>query len=198
MQGNEKIWGYEFEKNKSLQPGQLLLSEPFMEDENFRRTVVLLCEHHPENGTVGIILNKAIKLRLEELVENFPPFKGKVFLGGPVGTDSLQFLHSLGDELEGTIRLSEHLYWGGNFEQLKLMIKEGKVGVNDVRFYLGYSGWSVGQLEEEMKSNSWIIAKASFKYVFQTPADMLWKEVMQNMGGVYQTMSGYPENPSFN
>lgn len=198
MQGNEKIWGYEFEKNKSLQPGQLLLSEPFMEDENFRRTVVLLCEHHPENGTVGIILNKTIKLRLEELVENFPPFKGKVFFGGPVGTDSLHFLHSLGDELEGTIRLSEHLYWGGNFEQLILMIKEGKVGANDVRFYLGYSGWSVGQLEEEMKSNSWIITKASYKYVFQTPAEMLWKEVMTNMGGVYQTMSGYPENPSFN
>ncbi|MBL0309243.1 MAG: YqgE/AlgH family protein [Bacteroidetes bacterium] len=198
MLENKKTWNYEFEKNKSLQPGQMLLSEPFMDDDNFRRSVILLCENDSENGTVGLILNRGLQVALNELDNDFPMFKGKVWFGGPVATDTLQFLHSLGDELEGTIRLSEHLYWGGNFEQLKLLIKEGKVGVNDVRFYLGYSGWSVGQLEEEMKSNSWIVAKASYKYVFQTPIESLWKDIMKDMGGVYNTMSGYPENPMFN
>lgn len=198
MQPNDQVWSYEFERNKVLQAGVMILSEPFLEDENFRRTVVLICEHHPENGTVGLILNKKIKLRLNELVENFPDINGKVYFGGPVSTDTLMFLHSLGDELEGTIRLSEHLYWGGNFEQLKGMIKQGKAGINDVHFFLGYSGWSVGQLEDELKENSWIVTKASYKYVFQTSPDELWKSVMKNMGGVYQTMSGYPENPALN
>lgn len=198
MEENEKIWGYEFERTKQLNAGQLLLSEPFMHDENFKRTVVLICEHNTTNGTVGLIVNKPINLKLAEIVEEFPPFKGKVFLGGPVGTDTLQFLHSLGDEIEGSIKLSDHLYWGGNFEQLKLMIKEGKIQANDIRFYLGYSGWAVGQLEQELKDNSWIINKATYKDIFQTPYDGLWREVMKNMGGIYSTMAGYPENPTLN
>jgi len=198
MADDEKIWGYEFEKDKGIKQGSLLLSEPFMMDENFRRTVVLVCEHNFENGTIGIILNKPIKLRMNEVVEDFPPFKGKLYLGGPVGTDTMQFLHSLGDEIEGTVKLSEHLYWGGNFEQLKLLIKEGKIGPDDVHFFLGYSGWGVGQLEEEMKSNSWIVAKATHQHIFQTAPDDLWKAVMKNMGGLYDTMAGYPEDPLLN
>src|SRR5436309_3251192 len=109
MADKEKIWSYEFEKDKELKAGQMLLSEPFMFDENFRRTVVLICDHTIESGTVGLILNKPVNLKLNELIEDFPPFSGKVFLGGPVGTDGLQFLHSLGDELEGSVKLNEHL-----------------------------------------------------------------------------------------
>ncbi|HWB64373.1 MAG TPA: YqgE/AlgH family protein, partial [Chitinophagales bacterium] len=115
MVDDDKIWSYEYEKSKGLKQGQLLLSEPFMLDENFRRTVVLVCEHTAENGTVGLILNKPVNLRLNEVVEGFPAFDTKVYLGGPVGTDTLQFLHCMGDEIEGGIQLAENLYWGGNF-----------------------------------------------------------------------------------
>jgi putative transcriptional regulator len=198
MVENDKIWSYEFEKSKELKAGQLLLSEPFMPDENFRRTVVLVCEHNPENGTVGLIINKPINLKLNDVVEDFPPFKGKLFLGGPVGTDTLQFLHALGDQVEGSVQLSDKLYWGGNFEQLKLLIRDEKVKPNEIRFYLGYSGWEIGQLDNELKDNSWIITKATNQHIFQTRHEMLWREVMKNMGGVYSTMAGYPENPAFN
>ena len=110
MAEQDIIWSYEFEKNKTLKPGQLLLSEPFMYDENFKRTVVLICEHNLTNGTVGLILNKPINLRLNELVENFPPFNEPVFLGGPVGAETIQFLHAS----EGKIEDSILIYKKGN------------------------------------------------------------------------------------
>lgn len=207
---DERIWGYEFERHKGIRAGQLLLSEPFMFDENFRRTVVLICEHSEETGTVGLIVNKPVKLRLNEIIDEFPPFKGKMFLGGPVGTDTIQFIHTVGDMMEGSIKIAEGLYWGGNFEQLKILVEDGnkarkkegenvlRITADDIHFYLGYSGWSQGQLEEELRNNSWIIADATQQYIFQIPPDNLWKEVMKNMGGVYDTMSGYPENPMLN
>jgi putative transcriptional regulator len=159
---------------------------------------VLICEHTTENGTVGLILNKPINLRLNDVVEGFPRFEGKIFLGGPVGTDTLQFIHSLGNKIENSIQLAENIFWGGNFEQLKSMMEDRMVQPNEVRFYLGYSGWGVGQLDEEMKSNSWILEPATHQQIFQTNYDLLWKETLKKMGGVYSTMAGYPENPGLN
>lgn len=198
MDENENVWSYEFEKGKGVTPGKLLLSEPFMFDENFRRTVVLVCEHTEDNGTVGLILNKPINLRLNDVVEGFPPFKGKIFLGGPVGTDTMQFIHKLGDKIENSLKLADNLYWGGNFDQLKTMMASGEVMPEDVRFFLGYSGWSPGQVEDELKDNSWIIADASSQYLFDVPHEVLWKNIMKELGGVYTTMAGYPENPTLN
>lgn len=195
---DEKIWSYEFEREKEIVPGQLLLSEPFMFDENFKRTVVLVCEHTEENGTVGLILNKPINLRLNDVVAGFPPFKGKVFLGGPVGTDTLQFVHSLGNKIENSLQLTDKIYWGGNFEQLKEMMSNGEVHPDEVRFFLGYSGWSPNQLREEMETNSWIVSQAKWQYLFKNDYNTLWKDVMQQMGGVYTTMAKYPESPILN
>jgi putative transcriptional regulator len=147
---------------------------------------------------VGVILNKPVNLRLNDVVEGFPPFKGKLFLGGPVGTDTLQFIHSLGEEIEGSVKLSEHLYWGGDFGELIRLVKNGQVKPDDVRFYLGYSGWETGQLQQELEDNSWIIATGNYRHIFQSDHTQLWKNVMKEMGGVYETMAGYPENPILN
>lgn len=198
MDDKDNVWSYEFEKGKGVKAGKLLLSEPFMFDENFRRTVVLVCEHTQENGTVGLILNKPINLRLNDVVEGFPPFKGKIFLGGPVGTDTMQFVHGLGDRIENSLKLADGLYWGGNYDQLKEMMANGEITTEHVRFFLGYSGWSSGQLDEELKDNSWIIADANAHHIFDTPHEHLWKIIMKEMGGVYTTMAGYPENPTLN
>ncbi|MES2619456.1 MAG: YqgE/AlgH family protein [Bacteroidota bacterium] len=198
MDGNEKIWSYEFEKDKTITAGQLLLSEPFMFDENFKRTVVLVCEHNEENGTVGLILNKPVNLKLNDVVEGFPSFNAKVFLGGPVGTDTLQFVHSLGNKIEDSVQLTTGLYWGGNFEQMKLMLETGQIQAEQIRFFLGYSGWGPDQLVQEMKVNSWIVSPGKSKYIFKADFNHLWKTVMTEMGGIYNTMAGYPENPMLN
>ncbi len=194
----EKIWSYEFEKQKGLSGGQLLLSEPFMFDDNFRRTVVLICSHDEENGTVGLVLNKLTGLQLNDVLDDFPTLKAPVFLGGPVGADTVQFIHSIGDEIEGSIQLSEHLYWGGNFEQLRSLIASGRATADNVHFYLGYSGWSPGQLLQEMQESTWIVANATSNYIFRSDMNGLWKEVMKNMGAIYAVMADYPENPILN
>lgn len=192
------MWSYELEKGKVIQPGTLLLAEPFMFDENFRRTVVLICNYNKLEGVVGLILNKPIDLRLTDVIDDFPPFKAKMYLGGPVGTDTLQFLHAMGEDIEGTVKLNDHLYWGGNFEQLRSMIHAGQVRETDVKFFLGYAGWAFEQLHQELRDNSWIVSRATHRHVFSSDDLNLWKSVMKEMGGIYETMAGYPESPILN
>jgi putative transcriptional regulator len=199
MSEEKKIWSYEWEKDKPLQAGQVLLSEPFMWDENFRRTVALICRHNHEEGTTAQILNRPIKIKLQDIVDNFPPdFPATLNLGGPVGTDLIQILHSLGSKLEGSEELCKGVYWGGNFEQLKKLIRNGEISPQHVRFYVGYSGWSEGQLLQEMKDDSWILAPASHSLVFNEKPETVWKNTMTGMGGIYETMAKYPENPILN
>ena len=194
-----QIWNFEFERGKPLQPGSLLLSEPFMWDENFRRTVILVCRHHSVEGTSGVILNKPVKLELEDLLENFPKgFGGKLYLGGPVGTDMIQMVHTMGHKLTDSQKLCEGVYWGGNFDQLRKLIRQGEITRNHVRFYIGYSGWDAKQLQDEIKDNSWIIAQARHEYIFNEDPDSVWRKIMTDMGGLYQTMASYPENPNLN
>jgi len=200
MQNNEddKTWSGELEKKKKLQPGSLLLAEPFMIDENFKRTVVLICEHSPSNGTLGLIINKPINLRIEDVVDNFPDFKTRLYLGGPVGTDTMQFIHTVGEKISGSIPLTDTLFWGGDFDTLQLLISTKQIDNSQVRFFLGYAGWSYDQLMEEIADNSWIITDVKNKYIFGEREDTIWQRIMNDLGGVYKQMAAYPENPQLN
>ena len=193
------VWSHDNEKGKPLQAGSLLLSEPFMWDENFRRTVILVCRHHSIEGTSGVILNKPVQLNLEDLIENFPKgFDGKLYLGGPVGTDMIQMVHTMGHKITDSMKLAEGIWWGGNFDQLRKLIRQGEITSQHVRFYVGYSGWDARQLQDEIKDNSWIIAQAKHEYIFNDDPDGIWRKVMNDMGGLYQTMASYPEDPNLN
>jgi len=180
------------------QKGVLLLSEPFMLDPNFKRSVVFLSEHNEEDGTVGFILNKSMNMTLEEVMPDVDNFKAELFYGGPVQPDTLHFLHNLGDLLEGSVHVIDDVYWGGNFEELKVMIQQKVVSPDNFKFFLGYSGWSPGQLEDELKEKSWIITKAISDYVFKNMPQSLWKKVLQNMGGEYKLIATFPEDPTLN
>ncbi len=199
MAENVPVWNFDFEKNKPLQAGSILLSEPFMWDDNFRRTVIMVCKHHSIEGTTGVILNRPVQLELEDLLESFPKgFAGKLYLGGPVGTDMIQILHTMGDKLNGSQKMCDGVYWGGDFNQLKKLIRQGEITNKHVRFYIGYSGWDAKQLQDELKDNSWIISSARHDYIFDNAPDLLWKKIMNEMGGIYHTMASYPENPNLN
>ena len=198
-ENNTPVWNYDFEKGKPLQAGSILLSEPFMWDENFKRTIILVCRHHSVEGTSGLILNKPVQLELEDLLESFPKgFAGKLYLGGPVGTDLIQILHTVGDKLTGSQKLCDGVYWGGDFNQLKKLIRQGEITNRHIRFYIGYSGWDAKQLQDELKDNSWIISSARHGYIFDDEPDSLWRKIMNDLGGLYQTMASYPENPNLN
>jgi putative transcriptional regulator len=178
--------------------GRILIAEPFLPGSYFNRSVVLLVSHN-EKGAVGFILNKKIDFPLNEIITDFPEFKSEISIGGPVNTDTVYFIHSLGTDLPGSVYVSDNLYWGGDFEELKRRINLGLVGPNQVRFFLGYSGWDKGQLEEELNENSWLVSDISRKDIMDKPSQKyMWIEVVRNLGGKYLLWEHFPENPSLN
>jgi len=180
-----------------LKKGKLLLAEPFMRDPNFKRAVVLICEHNDE-GTIGFTLGREIGMTVNNAVDGLGDFDAPLFLGGPVQRDTLHFIHDLGDEIEDSIKIADGIYWGGDFEQVKTLIANGEIGKENIRFFLGYSGWSPGQLEDEMEEHSWLFHNANHDLVFTTNFDDVWQLALQEKGGNYAIMASYPEDPTLN
>lgn len=180
-----------------IKTGNVLLAEPFMLDPNFKRSAVILCEHSDE-GSIGFIMNKPIKMRVDHLIEDFPDFDSEVFFGGPVQTDTIHYVHNVGDLLEDSVRVTEKLFWGGDFEKLKFLISSKLIQPSNIRFFIGYSGWSEGQLLDEMSLGSWIIAEMHPDYLFNSAPDMLWQEVLEKKGDTYSVIAQIPEVQSWN
>ncbi|MEL6192925.1 MAG: YqgE/AlgH family protein [Bacteroidota bacterium] len=177
--------------------GRYLISEPFMADSNFQRTVVLLVEHG-EQGSLGFVLNRKLKVKIGEVVEDLGTINSPVFMGGPVEQNSLHYVHRLGDKINGSREVYKGLYWGGNFEELSRLIQMGMVQNDDILFFIGYSGWSPGQLEEELERKSWIIAPENPDFIFRETHKELWRDILKSMGDKYQIISNYPQDPRLN
>ena len=190
-----------FEYDKDLpepEKGDFLLSEPFLNDPNFERTVILVCEHNDE-GTFGLVMNKLSDLQLNDVLEEEVTFPTYLNIGGPVEQNTLHFVHRLGQTIDGSIQLNGDLYWSGDFEQVKFLMNSGLVAAEDIQFYLGYSGWASGQLRGEMDSSSWFVRKgATAKEIFDLESDILWKSILREMGGKYKVFSNYPSDPRLN
>jgi putative transcriptional regulator len=184
--------------SKTPQTGNLLISEPFLQDENFVRSVVLLCEHNSE-GSFGLVLNKPSILHLSELVEELSFLESEIFVGGPVEQNTLHFIYFGEKKLDGSISIGEDLWWGGNFEDLVINLKNGSMLPDSIRFFIGYSGWGSGQLSDELSENTWIISdnKIDAEVLRNTP-DELWRSVLKNMGGEFKIMANYPLDPRLN
>jgi len=176
--------------------GKLLIAEPFLGDPNFERSVVLLCEHN-EQGSFGLVLNQRTNLHLDDVVENIYG-ELPLYLGGPVEQNTLHFIHRLGSQIDKSVHIGNGIYWSGDFENIKTLINIGKIAESDIRLFVGYSGWSAGQLEEEMKRNSWIITETDAHFIFDTPTDQFWRAVLKQMGGEYKVLSNYPTDPRLN
>lgn len=180
------------------QKGKLLIAEPALTgDVSFNRSVVLLAEHN-EDGSVGFILNKPLEYHINDLVEeiNMPL---TVHNGGPVEQDNLYFIHKVPHLIKNSIEIADGIYWGGDFEITVALINQEKITEADIRFFLGYSGWSSMQLDEELSSKSWIIVDNEYASdIIQKSTTSFWKENMQQLGGDYLLWSNAPENPTLN
>ncbi len=168
-----------------------------MRDPNFKRTAVLLVDHG-EDGSVGFVLNRESDVRIDELVHDFPEFDANVCVGGPVGRDTVHYLHRRGDLLEGSDLVVQGVWWGGDFERLKFLVRHELISPRDVRFFVGYSGWSEDQLEEEMEHGSWVTAKMDPNYLFKSPADSLWSQVMDHKGNAYSVIADMDDDVKLN
>lgn len=192
-----ELFNYKNDKTEP-QKGDLLISEPFLNDPNFVRTVVLLCEHNHE-GSFGFVLNKPAQVKLNELIEEAGNREDTIFVGGPVQQNALQFIHRKEGLIEGGIKVMDGLYWGGNFEQMLALLDSGLITENEIKFFVGYSGWAAGQLKSEMELNSWIIFRnVNVDQLFHANVESLWKEVLNTMGGKYKIISNFPVDPRLN
>ncbi len=180
-----------------LQSGMLLVSDPFLKDPNFLRSVVLICEHNNE-GCFGFVLNNKYEKNLNELVENLDDIHFPVYQGGPVHLNTLHFLHTKPLLITGGLHIIDNIYWGGNFNKVLELISTRQIKPKDIRFYLGYSGWSEGQLEEEVEQKSWMLHPAKRNFVFHLNTNNLWKDVLNDMGGDYKLLGNYPKDPQLN
>jgi len=178
---------------QDVKQGRLLVADPYLEDPNFKRSVILLTGHTHEEGTIGFILNKPLRMDVENLLSDFPEFDSKLYYGGPVSTETIHFIHTAGKILDESQSLGGGLYWGGNYEQLKFLISNGLIRNKDIRFYVGYSGWSPGQLQEEMTVGSWMVAENDLNYIFNTRSKHLWKNVLSNKGDHYAVIAEMPD-----
>lgn len=182
---------------EKIEEGMVLISEPFLSDPNFTHSVVLIVKHN-EEGSFGFVLNNESEYRLNEVLEDFPVFDSPVYLGGPVGVESLFFIHSRNDLISGGHEVVPGLFWGGDFEELKSRIKEGSIQQEEVIFFVGYSGWEEGQLESELEGQSWIVTGINAKEVFDKTGKSLWNKKLKQLGNEYKILSSFPADPSMN
>jgi putative transcriptional regulator len=178
-------------------PGMLLIAEPFLKDPNFTRTVILVCEHK-EEGSFGFILNRKYDLTLEELIPDLDGLDHVVSVGGPVQRDTIHFLHQYPALIPGGTELKDGIFWGGDFNLATRLLREEKIDPARIRFFVGYSGWTDGQLEEEIKEKSWLVTPANRRLVFTNNPEDAWKQSLRDMGGEYEILVNSPLDPSLN
>lgn len=178
------------------QQGIILISEPSLSDFYFKQSVVLLAEHN-EEGTFGIIINKPIETKINQVIPDFPEIKLPLFLGGPVKTNSLFFIHTR-DEISNSLRIMDGLYWGGDIEEVKEYLKLGIVTDSDIRFFIGYSGWSPNQLDREIKDKSWVLSHTTVDKIINPNPKHLWPAYLKNMGSDYAIWANFPADPLYN
>ena len=181
-----------------LEKGKILIAEPsIIGDISFNRSIILLVEHG-NNGSIGFILNKPMDLNISDLIPEIES-NLKIYNGGPVQQDNLYFIHKISDLIPESIMISEGLYWSGNFKQVIKLLKKGEINQNDIRFFLGYSGWDSNQLDDELNNNTWILSENSHnKNIITAVDEVFWKNKMLDLGGEYSLWSNAPEHPSHN
>lgn len=182
--------------NHEIGTGKLLIADPFLADGNFSRSVVLLCEHGDE-GTVGFVLNNRTDVVIGDLLPEISAATLVVNQGGPVQTDTLHMIHRLPDVLGGNL-VTENVFWGGSYESLQTILAGNSYDTDMLQLFVGYSGWSQGQLQEEVEQRSWIVTDFAPHILFETETDEMWKEAIRSLGKEYEYLINLPINPQLN
>jgi putative transcriptional regulator len=184
-------------EDKIPEKGKILISEPFLPDTFFNRSIIYLTDHSPV-GSVGFILNKKIDLKLSSAITGFEGWDENLNMGGPVAPDTLHYLHNLGEMIPDSVPIEDNIFWGGDIDSIKELVKTGKIKKSQIRFFLGYSGWSAGQLERELKENSWVIAKVQSDIIMNNRGVDTWKRVLRSLKNKYRMWADFPDSPEMN
>ncbi len=202
MEEIKQLFNFNQLNSLSLEKGRILISDPFLNDNYFSNSVILLCELN-EKGAFGLVLNHYIDESLSDFMNDFQGEKTdrfKISLGGPVDTDSIYYIHNRPDIIEGSIQIIDDVYLGNgiNFTDLSVLIEEGKIKKNELKFFLGYSGWTAGQLQEELLKNSWFVGNLSTRTLMNYDQEDIWKKTLEQMSEKHRVISNFPQNPLLN
>lgn len=178
--------------------GHLLISEPFMMDPNFKRSVIILTEYS-EAGAVGFVLNHQSEYLLGDILPDTSYSEMPVYIGGPVGENTLHFIHKRPDVIPNGIEIWDGVFWGGDFEVVKDLVSQYQLTEKEIKFFAGYSGWTINQLDAELRDNVWIVSdKISPDIIFTHDENTLWRDAVIDLGNRYAHIANFPENPALN
>ena len=169
-----------------------------MADPHFGRKAILLCEHN-EEGSFGFVLNNFIEVGLNELLDDLPAVECRLSLGGPVKNSNLYYLHTI-EGAPDAITVKPGLFMGGDFDWVRSLLDAGVKLEGKLRFFIGYAGWTPGQLEDEIKSRSWFVTNADVDTIMSTESEdeTLWKSLITEMGEGFDHIANAPVDPSMN
>ena len=177
--------------------GNILISEPFLADNYFRRSIVYLTEHNDE-GSLGFVLNKPLGISINEIVDDFPVCDFKVSVGGPVSNNTVHYIHTLGAQIPDSVEVTDGIFWGGDFDLVRKLIAEGSVKPNELRFFLGYAGWSAGQLDGEMQEHAWLVGRLPRRMIMHAMGSEFWEKTLAGYNNKYRAWANFPEDPGLN
>ncbi len=181
-------------------PGSLLVAEPFLRERYFHHAVICLVDYEPRGSAMGIVLNNLTSYTLQDVL---PSVKAKtpipIYCGGPMSCDRLYFMHTLGELIPDSREVTPGLYIGGDFETVLSIVNDGYSTDSHLRFFLGYSGWDVEQLDGELLKNVWAVTDiSSLDTVLTGEEDAYWHRVVRGMGKKYRGWLYHPRNPHSN
>ena len=172
--------------------GNILIASPnLLFDSFFSKTIILIVDQ-TQDGYTGFILNKPLKIKIKE-VKIF-----KIFSGGPVSNDNLYFIYRTEKPIKGSLKIKDDFYWGGDIDKVFKLIEKEIIDNNDIRFFIGYSGWDHNQLKNEIKNKSWIVGDNNSGSILKISNQRHWKNEMKKLGGEYLLWSESPEDPILN
>lgn len=189
---------FKFKIKTGIEPGagKILIAEPLLSDPHFQRAVVYLCSHNDE-GSFGFVLNKPLDKSLNHFIENVDRENIPVYLGGPVDTSSIHFLHTHYAILGGD-KAFGNVCFGGDFKLAIQLVQEGKLELDDIIFFIGYSGWSAAQLADEIDKKSWLVSETSQPQLFSHNSEELWEASILELDKEYHVLTKLPIDPSLN
>lgn len=191
---------YDGMKESVPEKGTLLVSEPMMGDSNFSRSVVLILEKDSSQGYIGLILNKQTNLTMGDMISNWEKGKDVVlFDGGPVDPGRLFMIHTLGEQIPGAHEVIPGIWVGGDLKEIAKYIQNGGELDGKMRFFLGYSGWTSGQLEEEIRKKAWAVQPdVEPEVILSGGGEQYWRAEVERLGDDFRSWLIVPRNPNLN
>lgn len=180
--------------------GSLLVSEPFLKEDYFHHTVICIADYAPDSTAMGIVLNRQTSYTLQNLINEATIQEPvPVYCGGPMAYDRLFFLHTLGDIIPHSRLITQNLYVGGDFKSILDYVNQGYPLEGYVRFFIGYSGWSRMQLDEEINNKVWAVTESSDSTALLTGSeDTYWHRYVRLLGNRFRGWRYHPRNPHAN